>query len=162
MPTKELHGRSESQSSNLGHEALTMALGIVADRVQRLPQSDKDDLFELVKVLAHADPEELESCVLTMREILEQSPKRVRQMESPSEPKQLAHGLKSWISFVSRRITDERQAAGLTQAQLAEKSGLPQSHISRLESGKHSPSRATIEKIAIALGRPPSAFDPSD
>jgi transcriptional regulator with XRE-family HTH domain len=83
-------------------------------------------------------------------------------MERPLESKRFPAGLNSWIAFVSRRITDERQAAGLTQAQLAEKSGLPQSHISRLESGKHSPSRATIEKIAAALGKPLSAFDPSD
>jgi hypothetical protein len=42
-----------------------------------------------------------------------------------------------------------------------EKSGLPQSHISRLERARHRPSRATVEKIARALGRLVSDFDPS-
>ena len=162
MQTKELHGPSESQASNVGHEALTMAIGIVMERVQRLPQSDRDDLFELVKTLPTAAPEEFESCVLTMREILEQSPPRVRRMEAPSDPEEHGEGLTKWITFVSRRITEERHDAGLTQEALAEKAGLPQSHISRLETGKHSPSRATIEKIAAALGKPVSAFDPSE
>ena len=161
MPTKELRGRTESPDSSLGHEALTMALSIVIERIQRLPQSDQDDLFDLVRILPNADPEEVENCLLTIREILEQNPSRVHGMDAPSDAKQFPSGLKKWISFVSRRIASERRAAGLTQAQLAQKAGLPQSHVSRLESGKHSPSRATIEKIARALRKPVSAFDPS-
>ena len=49
----------------------------------------------------------------------------------------------------------------VTQEQLAAKAGLPQSHISRLEGAKHSPSRATLEKIAAALEVPLSCLDPS-
>jgi len=138
-----------------------MAIGIVLDRIQRLSQSDRDDLFELVKTLSFDDQDELESSVLTMREILEQSPIRLRRMETSSQDQE-EDGLKKWIAYVSRRIMEERQEAGLTQEQLSLKTGLPQSHISRLESGKHSPSRATIEKIAAALGKPIAAFDPTD
>ncbi len=138
-----------------------MAVAIVLDRVQRLNQNDRDDLFELVKVLPTADPEEFESCVVTMREILEQAPSGSRKMDCPSEPNSPKSGLLAWISFISKRIAKERQAAGLTQAQLAQKAGLLQSHISRLETGKHSPSHATISKIAKALGKPASMFDPS-
>jgi transcriptional regulator with XRE-family HTH domain len=49
--------------------------------------------------------------------------------------------------------------AQLTQEQLAAKSGLPQSHISRIENAKHSPSLATLQKIAAALGVPVERFD---
>jgi DNA-binding XRE family transcriptional regulator len=161
MPTKELRGPSESPSSDLHHEALTMAIGILLDRIQRLPQSDLDDLFELLQGLSSADSEEVESAVITMREILEQGPSQVRRMDTPSDSSQHRPGLRKWIDYISKRIAQARSAAKLTQAELAQKSGLPQSHISRLESGKHSPSRATIEKIAKALGLPVETFDPS-
>ncbi|OHB75234.1 MAG: hypothetical protein A2W31_11590 [Planctomycetes bacterium RBG_16_64_10] len=64
------------------------------------------------------------------------------------------------MAFVSAKIRDCRKAAGLTQQQLEEKTGLPQSHISRLENGEHSPSHATLEKIAKALNMPVTMFDP--
>ncbi|MDM8008608.1 MAG: helix-turn-helix transcriptional regulator [Phycisphaerae bacterium] len=44
---------------------------------------------------------------------------------------------------------------------LASKSGLPQSHISRLEAGRHSPSHKTLEKLASALAVPVNRLDPS-
>lgn len=56
------------------------------------------------------------------------------------------------------RFLDEflkaRAAAGVTQAEVAERIGTTQSAIARLESGKgkHSPSIATLEKYAHALG----------
>ncbi len=47
-----------------------------------------------------------------------------------------------------------RAAAGVTQAEVAERIGTTQSAIARLESGKgkHSPSIATLQKYAHALG----------
>jgi DNA-binding XRE family transcriptional regulator len=47
-----------------------------------------------------------------------------------------------------------RSAAGITQAEVAERIGTTQSAIARLESGggKHSPSLATLQKYAHALG----------
>ncbi len=47
-----------------------------------------------------------------------------------------------------------RAAAGITQAEVAERIGTTQSAIARLESGsgKHSPSWATLQKYARALG----------
>jgi transcriptional regulator with XRE-family HTH domain len=47
-----------------------------------------------------------------------------------------------------------RAAAGITQAEVAERIGTTQSAVARLESGggKHSPSLATLKKYAHALG----------
>ena len=47
-----------------------------------------------------------------------------------------------------------RTAAGITQAEVAERIGTTQSAIARMESwsGKHSPSLATLQKYAHALG----------
>jgi len=45
-----------------------------------------------------------------------------------------------------------RLAAGLTQAELAERAGLSQADISRYERGLGNPTSTTIEGIAAALG----------
>ncbi len=66
--------------------------------------------------------------------------------------------LGNWTAYVSQRIREARERAGLTQEQLSVQSGLPQSHISRLEQGKHSPTAKTLEKIATALKLPHFSF----
>jgi transcriptional regulator with XRE-family HTH domain len=53
---------------------------------------------------------------------------------------------------VKLRLKEERERAGLTQAQLADKSGVPQTTISGLESGKRSPNMDTAFKLADGLG----------
>jgi predicted transcriptional regulator len=54
-------------------------------------------------------------------------------------------------------ILNARKAAGLTQAQVAERMGSTAPAVSRLEdalvTGKHSPSLATLRKYAAALGK---------
>ena len=54
---------------------------------------------------------------------------------------------------IARDIIKERRALGLSQSQLAELAGLRQETLSRLESGKHSPTVRTVEKIDRALKR---------
>jgi transcriptional regulator with XRE-family HTH domain len=46
----------------------------------------------------------------------------------------------------------QRLLKDLTQAELAEKAGIPQSHLSNIESGKMFPSKLTMKKIESALG----------
>ncbi|MDD5271501.1 MAG: helix-turn-helix transcriptional regulator [Methylovulum sp.] len=54
-------------------------------------------------------------------------------------------------------ILNARHAAGLTQAQVAERMGTKASAVARLESalvsGKHSPSIDTLRKYAAAIGK---------
>jgi DNA-binding XRE family transcriptional regulator len=52
---------------------------------------------------------------------------------------------------IARDIIRERRALGLTQQQLAELAGVRQETLSRLESGKHSPTVRTVEKIDRAM-----------
>ena len=47
-----------------------------------------------------------------------------------------------------------REAKGLTQADLAQRAGLTQVHISNVETGKTMPSKKTQDKIARALNDP--------
>jgi transcriptional regulator with XRE-family HTH domain len=75
----------------------------------------------------------------------------------PSPPKLRLHS-----EYLGGTIKKKRTEKGLTQAQLAEKSGLQQSHISRLEAGRYSPSWKTLGKIAEALGIEIGDLDPSN
>lgn len=161
METKELAKKQRNKENNVP-AGLTLGLGILMERIHGLPKDDKEDLYDLMKeLLASESGEEFESVVTAIREILDQKPLGLKQMEQPEKEAETGTGLQRWINFVSERIRTLRKEAGLTQEELAERSGLPQSHISRLESGKHSPSRVTLEKIAAALGLPIGRFDPS-
>ena len=151
--------RAGSVTLDVNEAALTMAIAVISERIRTLPEEDKADLFELSKALISANTdEERESAGRAMYEILEQAPVRVKKMKLPKAP---GKGLGSWLGFVSGRIRELRKNAGITQAQLAERTGIPQGHISNLEREKHSPSFTTLEKIAHALGVPVSELDPS-
>jgi ribosome-binding protein aMBF1 (putative translation factor) len=143
---------------DMSEAAVTMAIAVLADRIRTLPKEDREDLSQLSKALFEAETkEEEESAARAMREILEQAPVHVR----PFPDEEPGPGLKQWMNFIGGRIKDAREKADLTQMQLAERSGLPQSHISRLENGQHSPSFVTLSKIALALKIPISDLDPS-
>lgn len=53
---------------------------------------------------------------------------------------------------ITRSLVDARKANGLTQKQLAEKTGITQSDISKLENGGANPSLRTLRRLAAALG----------
>jgi excisionase family DNA binding protein len=56
------------------------------------------------------------------------------------------------------RLRRLREAAGLTQLELAARSGLTHETVSRLERGRRQPQARTLVALAQALGVPPSAF----
>ena len=72
-----------------------------------------------------------------------------------------------WINLVANRIFDEieerkrigrriaelRKEQNMTQAQLAERCGIQQAHIARIETGRYSVGLDTLAQIATALGR---------
>lgn len=157
MSTTDL--RNSIRSMSFQDQAIALAIPIVMDRLMRLPKGDLDDLFSLAKELSSAtsDEDKIGICD-TIVEILDGRAVTVDRAEL-SETNERSERWQKWVDWVSKKIREARGEAGLTQEQLAKKTGLPQSHISRIENGKHSPARATIEKIAIALGKPVSFFD---
>ena len=50
-------------------------------------------------------------------------------------------------------VISTRSAANLTQKQLAQRSGVSQSNISKIENGNYHPSLSTLKRIAGALGK---------
>jgi ribosome-binding protein aMBF1 (putative translation factor) len=56
------------------------------------------------------------------------------------------------LASIARDIVAERKAAGFTQEQLAKRAGIRQETLSRIESGKHTPTMKTLKKIDRALG----------
>jgi transcriptional regulator with XRE-family HTH domain len=58
--------------------------------------------------------------------------------------------------LVGRNAARLRQAAGLTQEQLAERSGFSQQYISKLEKGRRNPTIVTLYELATGLGATPA------
>jgi transcriptional regulator with XRE-family HTH domain len=56
---------------------------------------------------------------------------------------------------LARELIAARTRAKLTQTALAERMGVPQSAVARIESGRHWPSRKTLERYAKATGTRP-------
>lgn len=53
---------------------------------------------------------------------------------------------------IMQAIIDARKASGMTQKDLAEKTGITQSDISRLENGNANPSLKTLQRLAEGMG----------
>ena len=139
---------------------IVLAFSIILDRINSLPHADREDLFELVQALRQArGPEETAEVVRAMEEILAQVPVRTQVMPL-DDSKPMPAGLKKWARYVGDEIQKHRKAARLTQAELAEKTGLTQSHISRLENGEHTATHLTLEKIARSLNIEIRQLDP--
>jgi len=63
---------------------------------------------------------------------------------------------------VGGRVRSARIKAGISQSELATKTGIHQTRISRLERGCHHPRPYTLERVAAALGYTMSEFSPKD
>lgn len=131
-------------------------LGLVGIGAQSLSVEDRADLAELLQeLITTEDAEARDSAVLAIEEILTPPQGSVRAVKVRD------YKPTKWTAFISAKIRELRTASGLTQDELAERSGLRQSHICRLERGEHSPNGLTLEKLAKGLGVPVSNLDPS-
>lgn len=75
-------------------------------------------------------------------------------MENDPEYKEHYEALETEFAIASA-IIRARTEAGLTQKELADLIGKPQSYIARLESGRHNPTVKTIIRVGEALGVKP-------
>lgn len=54
---------------------------------------------------------------------------------------------------IMQAVIDARKESGLTQQQLAERTGISQADISKLENGNANPSLKTLQRLAAAMGK---------
>lgn len=80
----------------------------------------------------------------TLEEVL------AEQMKNPEFKKEY-EALEPEFAIIQAMI-DARKNTGITQKQLAEKTGINQADISRLENGNANPSIRTLKKLAEGLG----------
>lgn len=53
---------------------------------------------------------------------------------------------------IIQAMIDARKASGITQKELAERTGIAQSDISKLENGSGNPSLRTLQRLAAGMG----------
>jgi DNA-binding transcriptional regulator YiaG len=157
----ELRDMSVTSNERLNGADRPRTLSVVFQTKRELTAGDIKDLRELLQLYSSAleqgRDDEVANITDAISELLGERDDsfEVLTMAASDEP------IQKWLGFVSKRIHSLRKKAGLTQMQLAERCGLPQSHISRLERGEHSPSNKSIRAIATALGVHPKELDPS-
>lgn len=137
-----------------------VVLRAIRERFSKLPPEDQEDFREVFALWLTSTGEDEARMGATLAEILANEPPAVRKVDLTVDISEEA-GLKKWLDFISKRIRDARTKAKVNQAELAKRSGLRQGYISRLETGKHSPSFVTLQKIAKALGIPVKELDPT-
>lgn len=130
-------------------------------RFAELPSESFKDMVDLIEIFTDTDTlaEERYEIYETLREIL--FPKLAGKICNIDTTEQIPAKLQSRASHIGKQVKEYREKKGFTQIQLAEKSGLQQSQISRLEAGEHSPSFKTLEKVAKALDIHIGNLDPA-
>jgi DNA-binding XRE family transcriptional regulator len=156
-PRRSLDPRADQFDAEQQDHAFALAVAVMRERVSQLPKADQDDLYELLPDVLGGNAEARQSACTTVNEILWRAKATVVRANLDDSAAELSQ----WLDFFSSRLKAAREAAGLTQQQLARQADLPQSHISRLENREHSPSAKTRARLAKALGKPASFFDPS-
>ena len=77
--------------------------------------------------------------------------------EGPALPKPDARGNYAALDYIrasiARELIRRRRAAGLSQVELAARSGVRQETISRIETGKHTVTASVMKKLEQALDR---------
>ncbi len=93
--------------------------------------------------------------VLLPRDEYEKLTTLAKAADLPPFPKPDAKGNYPAVEYarasLARKIIRDRVAAGLSQRKLAELAGMSFEHLCRIETGKHTPSVPTIDKIDRAL-----------
>ena len=132
------------------------------DRILRLRLTQQRRILQLVELYQKAaNEQEAIEIGEVLAEILFRDPESlVATRINDERSKDAGKALERQRTYVGEQIRKWRQRVKMSQEELANKAGIPQSHVCRLETGKHAPTYVTIEKLAQALGVKPSQLDP--
>lgn len=132
-------------------------------RFEELSSESFGEIVLLVETMMNPDtlPEERAEIYETIREIL--FPHLIGNVCLGNlGDEQTATRVQERTNWIGNKVKEYRENKNLTQSELAEKSGLRQPQISRLEAGVHSPSFKTLQKLANALDIAVGDLDPSN
>ncbi len=130
-------------------------------RIDGLSGADRDDLLELARALhVNQDRDERDEIIEAMAEIIAGPSTVTSTPMTMLAELPLEGGLRKLAEHMGSKIRELRERAELTQAELADRAGLGQPHISRIEAGSMSPTHKTIKKIADALAVEVGEIDP--
>jgi DNA-binding XRE family transcriptional regulator len=97
------------------------------------------------------------SYVILERSEYEQLVTLAKAAELPPLPEPDAEGNYPAVEYtrasIARSLVRDRVAAGLSQKELAQRAGIRMETLCRIETGKHTPSVATLQKLDRALKR---------
>src|SRR5688572_3509252 len=100
-----LTGPSDTHLVGISHDSTLLAVSVLTDRMQQLPDQDRDDLVELFKAICTAkqqgDSEGLESATLAVQEILEQGESGMQRIAPAATPPE---SIGPWIHWISGKI----------------------------------------------------------
>jgi len=164
MPTLNRSHRASRQISPADLTPEDIVVAFVIERFRQLPRESFGDIVSLIKTLTSPDTpiEDQHEIFETIREIL--FPELVGEVHigRAGSIEETQDKLHKRADHIGKTIKRKREEKNLTQAELGQRAGLPQSHICRLEAGMHSPSLRTLEKIASALSVTIGDLDPSN
>jgi ribosome-binding protein aMBF1 (putative translation factor) len=154
MTATVTQARSRAQESTIRADLI--------ERLQTLSSQQAKDVRDLLETLrTERSLDERREIAKTLTEILFPDAMNRSPRVSDDEIERRFRGrLDDYRTAVGVAVKQRREKLGLTQEDLAAKAGIPQSHVSRLERGKHIPTFATVEKVAKALKTKPSTLDP--
>jgi DNA-binding XRE family transcriptional regulator len=133
-------------------------LAILADgstALLRRPVGDGDDGSEIASI---ALGDEAETAILRLangREVIVLASQIAAAADARGRAADLgANGRAATIdgARLGARLRELRVAAGLTQAELARRTGIHRPNIARVEAGRHTPSLETLARLASAIG----------
>ncbi len=160
MSTTQMHGLDQE---------LSRVLMLISQIREKLPARKRrtldvflDKWLELAKV-DHQDEDQRETMEAVVEGIVEiVSGADVSTVPSLVDPNsEEVKKAKAWFAKLGTAIRKRRLEKKMTQKALAEKIGLSQGALSRIERGQLAPTHLTVQRIAQALGVKPNDIDPS-
>jgi len=120
------------------------------------PVSEEDDLSEVAGIALEGDAH---SATLRLSSGRELTIRASAVVSVAGQPTQSVHNGLDGAGAVDgarlgARLRELRLAAGLTQAELARRTGIHRPNIARVEAGRHTPSLETLARLATAIGVP--------
>lgn len=122
------------------------------------PVSEEDDNSEVAGITLEGDAQSATLRLSSGRELSIRASAVVSVAGQPTQSSHNGGGLDGAGAVdgarLGARLRELRLAAGLTQAELARRTGIHRPNIARVEAGRHTPSLETLARLATAIGVP--------